>query len=98
MENMADSLPKTGGTVQSSGSWGSSGNMGNYPSGYNGNSGTSFNKSTNLGGPSLRTMNVGGGVAGNGMSSNKDPFGSLAGFGSKQSGSLNSASKAKDNE
>ncbi|KAK4265805.1 hypothetical protein QN277_026810 [Acacia crassicarpa] len=98
MGNMADSLPKNRSTVQSNGSWGYSGNTGSYSSGYNSNSTMSSNRSTNLGGPSLRSVNAGGGVAGSGMSSNKDPFGSLSGFGSKQSSSLNSASKAKEND
>lgn len=84
--NMADSLPKTGNTPQpqSSASWGSSGSFG-----------VNANKSPNLGGPSMRGTGIGvGGVAsGSGISSNnnKDPFSSLAGFGSKQSASLNSA-------
>lgn len=82
MGNMADSLPKTGSTPQSSASWGSSG-------GFSVNA----NKTPNLGGPSLRNM----GSSGNGMSSNtnKDPFSSLSGFGSKQSATatLNSAAK-----
>lgn len=60
--------------------------------GYSGNSAVnSSNKSTNLGGPSMSGVNVG-------ISSSKDPFSSLSGFGSKQSGSLNSASKVKVND
>ena len=38
------------------------------------------------------------GTAGSGMSSNKDPFSSLSGFGSKQPGSLNSARKVVKND
>ncbi|KAF7837791.1 aggrecan core protein-like [Senna tora] len=93
MGGMADSLPKTSSTVQSHASWGSSGGYSNN----NNNNNINSNKSTNLGGPSLRSMNSSGGAAGSGMSSNTDPFGSLAGFGSKQSGSLNSAGKPKEN-
>ncbi|KAJ1395237.1 Tetratricopeptide-like helical domain superfamily [Sesbania bispinosa] len=85
MGSMADSLPKTGNTPQTSATWGSSGN-------FNMNA----NKTPNLGGPSLRNMGGGGGASATGISSNnKDPFSSLAGFGSKQSASLNSAAKAQ---
>ncbi|KAJ7980306.1 Sperm-associated antigen 1 [Quillaja saponaria] len=95
MGNMADSLPKTSTTAKTSGSWGSSGNLGGYRRGYNNNS-VDTNKSPNLGGPSDGSM--GGGGARSGMSFNKDPFGSLFDFGSKQSNSLNSASKDVKNK
>ncbi|XP_028756667.1 aggrecan core protein [Neltuma alba] len=87
MGNMADALPKTSNTTASSGSWGSSG--------YN-NTSMGTNKSPNLGGPSMRNMNSGS-SAGSGMNVNRDPFSSLAGFGSKPSGSLNSAGMATKN-
>ncbi|CAI9776214.1 unnamed protein product [Fraxinus pennsylvanica] len=45
-------------------------------------------KSSNLGGPSMKSMAGSGG-----MSSNKDPFGSLFDFSSKPSGSMNSENK-----
>ncbi|KAG4929361.1 hypothetical protein JHK82_046424 [Glycine max] len=81
MGNMADSLPKTGSTPQSSASWASS------SGGFNVNA----NKTTpNLGGPSLRNMGSGIGTNSN---TNKDPFSSLSGIGSKQSSTLNSAAK-----
>ncbi|KAL5163437.1 Sperm-associated antigen 1A [Glycine soja] len=80
MGNMADSLPKTGSTPQSSSTWASS------SGGFN----VSANKTTpNLGGPSLRNMGTGIGT----NSNNKDPFSSLSGIGSKQSATLNSAPK-----
>ncbi|KAF7813520.1 Sperm-associated antigen 1A [Senna tora] len=85
--NLADSLPKTSNTTQSSVSWGSSG----YSNKNNTNS-MNANKSPNIGGPSMRSMNSSGST-GNGINVNKDPFSSLGGFGSKQSGSLNSAGK-----
>lgn len=103
MGSMADTLPKTGNTVKSTGSWGSSGGFGSYTSASGFNAGTNSinnnntinsNKGPNLGGPSVRSMGGVGGVGG-GIGSNKDPFGSLVDFGSKQSGSgLNSASKS----
>lgn len=96
MGNIADSLPKTGNSVGSGGNWGSSGSFGTYTnasinSSYSNNNNS--NKGPNLGGPSMRSVgSVGGGGAG--ISSNKDPFGSLVDFGSKQSGGgLNSTSK-----
>ncbi|KAF3456275.1 hypothetical protein FNV43_RR00925 [Rhamnella rubrinervis] len=85
--NMADSLPKTStNSVKSGGAWGPSGGLNNV--------GTNNNNSTwNLGGTSMN--NIGSGVGGSsGLSSKKDPFGGLADFGSKQSDSLNSASKS----
>lgn len=88
MSNMSNSLPKPVNTPQSGSSLGSSSG-----SGFNLNA----NRSPNLGGPSIRS-GVGVGVAASGSgigisSSNKDPFSSLAGFGSKPSSSLNSAAK-----
>lgn len=109
MGKMADSLPKTGNSVQSGANWGSSESFGSYTnanSGFNSSIKSSYsnnnsinnsNKGPNLGGTSLRSMGSGGG-AGTGISSNKDPFGSLVDFGSKQSGSgLNTASRNKSN-
>lgn len=103
MGSMADTLPKTGNTVKSTGSWGSSGGFGSYTSAsafnastnsINNNNTINSNKGPNLGGPSVRSMGGVGGVGG-GIGSNKDPFGSLVDFGSKQSGSgLNSATKS----
>ncbi|KAK4283394.1 hypothetical protein QN277_000347 [Acacia crassicarpa] len=87
MGNMADALPKTSNTTTSSGSWGSSG--------YN-NTSMGANKTPNLGGPSMQSMNSGS-SAGSAMNVNRDPFSSLAGFGSKPSGSLNSAGMAARN-
>ncbi|KAK9992206.1 hypothetical protein SO802_027191 [Lithocarpus litseifolius] len=99
MGNMADSLPKTGSSVNTVGNWGSSGSFtSGFNAGYsnsnintNRNNDNSVNKGSNLGGPSIRS-----GVGMSGMkSSNKDPFGSLVDFGSKQSGpGVNSASKS----
>lgn len=82
MSNMANSLPKNVNTPQSGSTWGSS----------SGSFNLNANKSPNLGGPSIGS---GGGVGvGVGIgSNNKDPFSSLAGFGSKQSSSINSAAK-----
>ncbi|KAF2313839.1 hypothetical protein GH714_018230 [Hevea brasiliensis] len=101
--NLADSLPKTSNSVNSGKSWGSNDNLGSYSGGYNmnstavnatgvGNANVSSNKSPNLGGPSMKSMSVSG--LGGGVGGNRDPFGSLVDFGSKQqSGGLNSASK-----
>lgn len=86
MGNMADSLPKTNNSVKSSGNWGSSSEgFGSFTSAY-GSSDNNIKKGTNLGGPSIRSM------GGSGSPSNKDPFGSLVDFRSKQSGNLNGAS------
>ncbi|KAE8076808.1 hypothetical protein FH972_015433 [Carpinus fangiana] len=103
MGNIADSLPKTGNSVRSGGNWGSSEGFGTYAnanSGVNASINSSYgsnnnsNKGTNLGGPSMRSVGSGGG-GGAGISSSKDPFGSLVDFGSKQSGGgLNSSSKS----
>ncbi|XP_027920202.1 trophinin [Vigna unguiculata] len=79
MGNMANSLPKTGATPQSSASWASS----------SGGFSVNANKTPNLGGTSMRNTGSGIGTSSN----NKDPFSSLSGFGSKQSATLNSAAK-----
>ncbi|XP_027330617.1 cell wall protein RBR3 isoform X2 [Abrus precatorius] len=90
MANMADSLPKTGSTPQSSASWASSGTFS-----------MNNNETPNSGGPSMRSMGTAAAPAtatatGSGISSNNnDPFSSLAGIGSKQSASLNSAAKVQ---
>ncbi|XP_038723124.1 hyphally regulated cell wall protein 1-like isoform X2 [Tripterygium wilfordii] len=84
MGNLGDSLPKTGNSVNSSSNRGANNSFG-------GNVNVNSNKTANLGGPSMRSM----GGAGGGMSGNKDPFGSLVDFGSKQAaGGLNSGNKA----
>ncbi|XP_061349182.1 uncharacterized protein LOC133294514 [Gastrolobium bilobum] len=78
MGTMSDSLPKTGNAQQSSAAWG----------GSSGSFGINANKSPSLGGRG------GGAASGSGTGSiNKDPFSSLAGIGSKQTASLNSAAK-----
>ncbi|KDP27843.1 hypothetical protein JCGZ_18923 [Jatropha curcas] len=108
MGNLADSLPKTNNSAKSGGTWGSNGNFGSYSSEYNktssnvnaagnGNVNVSSNMSPNLGRPSMKSMMGGSGVGG-GMGGNRDPFGSLVDFGSKQqSGNLNAASKSGTN-
>uniref|UniRef100_A0A6N2MW62 Uncharacterized protein n=1 Tax=Salix viminalis TaxID=40686 RepID=A0A6N2MW62_SALVM len=69
MGNLADSLPKTSGsTAKSGGGWGGNGNLGGYSSGYNRNDGNAnasvgVNKSSNLGGASMKSMS-GGGMSG----------------------------------
>lgn len=86
MGNMADSLPKTStSSVKSGGTWGPS-------DGFN-IVGSNNNRTSNIGGTSMNSFGSGGGGS-SGLSSKKDPFGGLADFGSKQSGSLNSASKS----
>ncbi|KAL0690865.1 hypothetical protein Bca4012_090544 [Brassica carinata] len=98
MGNLADSLPKTGNSMNSaSGGWGYSGNPGGYSS--SGGSGSGVNasnsiKTPNLGGPSMKSMS-GSNLSSSGLPSNGDPFGNLVGFGSKSSGSINSE-KAKN--
>lgn len=98
MGNLADSLPKTGNSMNSaSGGWGYSGNPGGYSS--PGGSGSGVNasnsiKTPNLGGPSMKSMS-GSNLSSSGLPSNGDPFGNLVGFGSKSSGSINSE-KAKN--
>ncbi|RDX63775.1 Sperm-associated antigen 1A, partial [Mucuna pruriens] len=82
MGNMANSLPKTGSTTQSSASWASSGVFS-----------VNANKTPNLGGPSMRTMGTASATGRAISSNNTDPFSSLSGIGSKQSATLNSAAK-----
>ncbi|WCJ23438.1 Tetratricopeptide repeat (TPR)-like superfamily protein [Euphorbia peplus] len=99
MGNVADSLPKSGITGAN---WGSGGSFGVSSGGYNqkssnvnvnGNAGIGSNKSSNLGGPSIKGM-TGGSGGGVGLGGNKDPFGSLVDLASKKSsGNLNSGSK-----
>ncbi|CAK9145608.1 unnamed protein product [Ilex paraguariensis] len=103
MGNVADSLPKTGNSVKSSGNWGSSESFGSYTSAYNSNSSvnvnvstTASNRSPNLGGPSLKSMGGSGATGGGGMGSNKDPFGNLVDFGSKPDANINSAGKGNN--
>lgn len=106
MGSVANSLPKTSYSVN--GASGSNANSG----GGNVNLGGSHNKSSsfggsnlNLGGNSVRNPSTGGapmksmaggGVGGVGLSSSKDPFGSLVDFSSKPSASMKSASKASE--
>ncbi|XP_021770799.1 uncharacterized protein LOC110734988 [Chenopodium quinoa] len=105
MGGMADSLPKTnngsvgknGGGVGGAGLGSSSQGFGSFGGATNsGNSvygNTGVNKSSGIGGASVRG---GGGGIGMGTNSNKDPFGSLVDFSSKPmgGGSLNASSKA----
>ncbi|KFK39022.1 hypothetical protein AALP_AA3G190400 [Arabis alpina] len=84
MGNLADSLPNSGNAMKSGGGWG-----------YSSNPGVNVNssiKTPNLGGPSMNNMS-GSNFSSSGLPSNSDPFGSLAGFGKKSSGSMNSGSK-----
>ncbi|KAI3756248.1 hypothetical protein L1987_56067 [Smallanthus sonchifolius] len=94
MGGMADSLPKSGNTVNSGGGsgggggggWGSSQGFGSYnASGYG-------SKSQNLGGPSMKSSTVSG--VGGGVNSNKDPFGSLVDFSSKPAAGMKAGSKS----
>lgn len=91
MGGMANSLPKTGNTVNSGGGgggggWGSAQGFGNYnTSGYG-------NKNQNLGGPSMKSSSMSGGGGGGGVSSNKDPFGSLVDFSSKPAAGMKAGS------
>ncbi|XP_076951208.1 uncharacterized protein LOC143624433 [Bidens hawaiensis] len=85
MGGMADSLPKTGGTVNSGGGWGSGSGSSQGFGSYNsyGN-----NRNQNLGGPAMKSSSSSGagiGIGGS-MNSNKDPFGSLVDFSSKPAG------------
>ncbi|KZV26357.1 mucin-19 [Dorcoceras hygrometricum] len=108
MGGVADSLPKSGISTQTSGSWGSnasnsSGNV-NFSSSYNTNSslgggnvnlgGNSYSN-PNHGGSSMKSM-AGGNKGGGGMGSNKDPFESFVDFGSKKPDIINSARKESD--
>ncbi|KAL1223692.1 Translocon at the outer membrane of chloroplasts 64 [Cardamine amara subsp. amara] len=100
MGNLADSLPKSGNSMKSGGGGsGYSSNPGGFSGGYASsggfNSGVNANsgiKTPNLGGPSMKNMS-GSNLSGSGLPLNNDPFGSLVGFGSKSSASLNSGSK-----
>lgn len=99
MGNLADSLPKSGNTMKSGGGWGYSSNPGGISGCYTSSGGISSgvnantsSKTPNLGGPSMKTMS-GSNLSGSGLPSNSDPFGSLVGFGTKSSGSINSGSK-----
>ncbi|KAI3804535.1 hypothetical protein L1987_26151 [Smallanthus sonchifolius] len=86
MEGMADSLPKSGNTVNSGGGWGSSQGFGGYnASGYG-------SKNQNLGGPSMKSSTVSG--VGGGVNSNKDPFGSLVDFSSKPAADMKAGNKS----
>ncbi|GLU08462.1 hypothetical protein SLE2022_253750 [Rubroshorea leprosula] len=92
MGNLADSLPKTTDPLKTGGSWGYSGGYNSVGSNVSVNVNVSSAKSSNLGGPSMKSM-AGGGI-GSGINSSKDPFGSLVDFSSKQSSSgLNSGNK-----
>ncbi|KAL3641912.1 hypothetical protein CASFOL_012727 [Castilleja foliolosa] len=95
MGSMSDSLPKTGNSGTDGKTWGSnvSNIGGNYNrstslGGGNANLGGNSTRTPNLGGPSMKTMAGGGGLG-----SNKDEFGSLLDFKSKQPVGMNSASK-----
>ncbi|KAJ0238457.1 Tetratricopeptide repeat [Hirschfeldia incana] len=94
MGNLADALPKTTGNSMNSGGggWGYSGN---YSSSSGVNASNSI-KNPNLGGPSMKSMSGSNLSGGSGLPSNGDPFGNLVGFGSKPSGSINSAKVKND--
>lgn len=107
MGGVADSLPKTNNSnVGKNGAGagaglGSSQSFASFGGATNGSSlygNTGVNKSSSMGGGSMRSVagGSGGGGIGTGMSSNKDPFGSLVDFSAKPmgGGSLNSSSKA----
>ncbi|KAL8486181.1 hypothetical protein ACS0TY_023035 [Phlomoides rotata] len=109
MGSMANSLPKTNNSGNTSGTWGSSNanSGGSVSFGGNNNRSSSVgannvnlggisNRNSNLGGPSMKGM-AGGGVGGGAMGSSKDPFGSLVDFASKPSASMNAASKTSGN-
>ncbi|CAA3029800.1 uncharacterized transmembrane DDB_G0289901 [Olea europaea subsp. europaea] len=92
---MADSLPKMGSSVKNGGSLGTNINNAGRTMDWDGSylrsssvGGGNPTKSPNLGGPSMKSMAGSGG-----MSSNKDPFGSLFDFSSKPSGGMNSQNK-----
>ncbi|XP_050117384.1 nucleoporin nsp1-like [Malus sylvestris] len=108
MGNVSASLPKTttaasNSSVKSGGAnYGASGNFRSFSCGFNSNANkvnigvnANSNKSANLGGPSLRNMGSAS-VGGTGLSSKKDPFGSLVNLTSKPSATINSASKTSD--
>ncbi|KAK9067889.1 hypothetical protein SSX86_012000 [Deinandra increscens subsp. villosa] len=90
MGGMADSLPKTGGNVNSGGGWGSSQGFGNSnTSGYG-------SKNQNLGGPSMKSSTVSG--IGGGKNSNKDPFESLVDFSSKPAAGMKAGNKTSGDD
>ncbi|XP_031112999.1 uncharacterized protein LOC116016751 [Ipomoea triloba] len=100
MGGMADSLPKTGSSVKSSGTLGGSNQgFGNFTSGGyntnvssgNANMSAANNRSSGLGGTPMSSM--AGGVGG--MGSKKDPFSTLVDFGSKPAANMNSGSKGR---
>ncbi|XP_068333072.1 nucleoporin nup189-like [Pyrus communis] len=108
MGNVADSLPKTTTAASNSSgkiggaNYGASGNFGSFSGGFNSNANkvnsgvnANSNKSANLGGPSLQNMGSAS-VGGGGLSSKKDPFGSLVDLASKPSATINTASKTSD--
>ncbi|XP_047337714.1 epsin [Impatiens glandulifera] len=86
MGKISDSLPK----VDNASNWNASETFGSFTGGAYCNTSNST-QNTNSGGPSLR--NIGGGGGGGGMSANKDPFASLADFGSKPMGTMHSLGK-----
>nr|GMD66416.1 uncharacterized transmembrane protein DDB_G0289901 [Ipomoea batatas] len=100
MGGMADSLPKTGSSVKSSGTLGGSNqSFGNFTSGgYNTNVSSG---NVNMSAPNNRSSGLGGtpmsGMAGGvgGMGSKKDPFSTLVDFGSKPAANMNSGSKGR---
>lgn len=101
MGGMGDSLPKTNDSSVKSGgaSRGLSQNVGSFGSVANSNGGygnSSMNKSSNLGGSSMRSVGSGSGGIGIGMSLKKDPFGSLVDFGSKPMGGSKAGSTASE--
>lgn len=97
MGSMTDSLPKTTSSSKTGGNWASD----SFGSGYNVNNNVrpnvslngNANKSSNLGGPSMKSMAGSGVGVGGGIGSSKDPFGSLVDFSSKPSGGMNSGNK-----
>ncbi|TQE06566.1 hypothetical protein C1H46_007808 [Malus baccata] len=109
MGNVSASLPKTttaasNSSVKSGGAnYGASGNFRSFSGGFNSNANkvnsgvnANSNKSENFGGHSLRNMGSAASVGGTGLSSKKDPFGSLVDLTSKPSATVNSASKTSD--
>ncbi|CAN1129808.1 Sperm-associated antigen 1A [Linum perenne] len=97
MGNVADSLPKVSNPAQGGAGWGSNGSFGgsynrNANNATASNAGINANKSSSIGGTTMKGMASSGGM----MSGNKDPFVSLVDFSSKpQSGNLNSGPKGK---
>ncbi|CAN0855674.1 Sperm-associated antigen 1A [Linum grandiflorum] len=92
MGNVADSLPKVSNPPQGGGGWGSNAYNRNVSNATASNIGSNANRSSSIGGTSMKGMASSGGM----MSGNKDPFVSLVDFSSKpQSGNLNSGPKGK---